>query len=272
MEQTELDKKSKIIYTEGRKKGIYTGHSVTVIKSNNGREYDNTLQEVNDRICSYRPNVSKEDVAAGLWDGKTWDYGQYLTYQSDDPNDTIEAMLFKDFKTLVKSAACMRGYHRPAKVRGGTHEDVDDFLNFVVIKLLERRLKQFDPNSTCRELDNWPSYIARTIPQFLILYNKSKFDYEVEAYWPLVKDEKTGEWVQKDFGVKPRYNTYMFDQDTFLRVLDSVISSIPEAEGLETDIYMYLLYNKTFNHRLLVQSLAKVIQIQILEEYSKDLI
>lgn len=271
MEEQNQGKNSKIIYTEGIKKGIYTGHSVTVIKTKS-KNYDNTLQEVNDRICSFRPNVSKEDVARGLWDGKTWDYGQYLTYKSDDPRDDARAMLFKDFKTLVKSAACMRGYQHPSKVRGGTYGDVDDFLNFVVLKLLERRLKQFDPNSTCRELDNWPSYIARTIPQFLILYNKSKFDYEVEAYWPLVKDEKTGEWVQKDFGVNPKYPTEFFDKNTFISVLDRAISQIPEAIGLETDIYMYLLYKKTFRHRQLIQSISNIVNIQIMEEYKKELI
>ena len=266
MKVPKTSKNDNVIYGAGAVKGIYTKHSVTVIPGQK-EKYGYTLQEVNDRICSYRPNVSKIDVTLGKWDGVTFDLGQYPGY--GDPNEPITSKLFNDFKTLATSAAALRGYLHPSKVRGGTPQDVDDFLNFVVIKLLERRLRQFDPTSKCRELDNWPSYIAITIPQYLILYNKSKFDYEVEDFWPLVKDEKSGAWKQKDFGIEieliPRQFT---NKKTFLSVLHKVISKIPESEGLETDLMFYLTFGVVVNpkHKKLIPLLADIVKIQIMDK------
>ena len=253
---------TKVVYIKGSKKGIYTGHSVTVIKGQK-EKYGYTLQEVNDRICSYRPNVSQEDVISGKWDGTTWDYGLYNSYQSDDPRDTVNAKLFKDFKILARSAASMRGYLNINKVRGGTPQDVDDFLNFVVIKLCERRLKQFDPLSSCRELDNWPSYLARVIPQYLILFNKSKFDYEVEAFWPLVKDDKSGEYIQKDFGMEPIFHSELINKENFIKLYEGIVSNIPESRGLEVDILMQVIYGTTFTHKNLVSTIAEIVKLQL---------
>lgn len=255
---------TKVVYLGGSKKGIYTGHSVTVIKGQK-EKYGYTLQEVNDRICSYRPNVSKEEVSRGKWDGATYDYGLYTSYQSDDPNDSVDAKLFKDFKILAKSAAGMRGYLNINKVRGGTPQDVDDFLNFVVIKLMERRLKQFDPTSSCRELDNWPSYLARVIPQYLILFNKSKIDYEVEAFWPMVKDEKSGEYVPKDFGIEPVFQSELVSREGFLKLYERVVGNIPESKGLEVDILMQILYGISFSHKNLVARMAEIVKLQLFE-------
>lgn len=253
---------NKVIYQNGSKKGIYTGHSETVIKGQK-EKYGYTLQEVNDRILTYRPNVDKFHITD--WDGVTWDFGLYPNYDSGDPTDSVDAKLFKDFKILAKSSASMRGYLNVNKVRGGTPQDVEDFLNFVVIKLMERRLKQYDLNSKCRELDNWPSYIARVIPQYLILFNKSKFDYEVEAYWPLVKDEKTGEYVQKDFGVEVKRPVQLTTKDDFLKIYHSVVKSIPESEGFESDILMYLLYGVCFSHKNLVARMVDIVKLKLLE-------
>lgn len=254
----------KVVYLSGSKKGIYTGHSVTEIKGQK-EKYGYTLQEVNDRICSYRPNVSKEEVVQGKWDGKTFTIGQYETYQSDDPRDSVDAKLFKDFKILAKSSASMRGLLNIHKVRGGTPQDVEDFLNFVVIKLMERRLKQFDPNSSCRELDNWPSYLARTIPQYLILFNKSKFDYEVEDFWPMVKDEKTGEFVPKDFGTEVVFSSSLVDKKGFLRLFDKIVNQIPEANGFEVDILCEIVYGTAFSHEKMVSKLAEIVKLQLFD-------
>lgn len=259
----------KVVYLNGSKKGIYTGHSVTVIKGQK-EKYGYTLQEVNDRILSYRPNVDEYHISE--WDGKTWVYGDYPTYDSGDPNDSINAKLFKDFKILAKASASMRGYLNLNKVRGGTPQDVEDFLNFVVIKLMERRLKQYDPSSTCRELDNWPAYIARVIPQYLILFNKSKFDYEVEAYWPLVKDEKTGEYIPKDFGVEIKFSSNLVDKKGFIKLCNKIIKDIPESEGFESDIFMYILYGVSFSNRNLVARMAEIVKLQLLERKGEILI
>lgn len=255
-----------VIYGAGAIKGIYTKHSVTVIPGQK-EKYGYTLQEVNDRICSYRPNVSKEEVAMGKWDGITFDFGLYPSY--GDPKEPITSKLFKDFKTLATSAAALRGYLHPSKVRGGTPQDVDDFLNFVVIKLCERRLRQFDPSSRCRELDNWSAYIAITIPQYLILYNKSKFDYEVEDFWPLVKDEKTSEWKQKDFGIEADMIPRQFmNKKTLSSVLHKVISKIPESEGIVTDLMFYLTFGVIINnnHKKLIPLLSDIIKIQLMDK------
>lgn len=252
----------KIIYQKGKKKGIWTGHSETVIKSKRGT-YDTSLQQINDRILSYRPNVDKEHIEE--WDGKTWVYGQYLTMEKEEPSDTPDSLLFKDMKLLTKSAACMRGYNHPSRVRGGTYQDVDDFFNFVTIKLLERRLKQYDPDSVCRELDNWPSYIARVIPQYLIAYNKSKFDFQIEAYWPLIKDDKTGTLQPKDFGQLPKLPTQFLKEKSFMDHLNKIVESIPEALGYQSDILICILFGITFTNRRLVQQIAEIVKMQIYE-------
>ena len=264
-----MKKKDGVVYLDNSVKGIYTKHSETVIINTKGKPYESTLQEVNDRILTYRPIVDKYHIKD--WDGVTWDYGVYPTFDSGDPNDSVDAKLFKDFKTLVKSAACLRGYNKPYRVRGGTYQDVDDFFNYVTIKICDRRLKQYDWTSPCREIDNWPSYIARVIPNFLILYNKSKIDLEVETAWPMVRDEKTGTWQPKDFGIDFKLPPELITKEAFFRSFNKALRKIPEAMGFSTDILMYILYGISFSNQKLVSNMAKVLKMQMYES-EEDLI
>lgn len=263
-----------VIYTNGTKKGVYTGNSITVI-SGQKEKYGYTLQEVNDRIRSFRPNTIKnykpvtpeeiieQNEQLKKWDGKTWNFGEYSDF--GDKETSAENKLFEDFKILVKSAAVLKGYNYPSKVRGGTYQDVDDFFNFVTIKLCERRLKQFDTESTCRILNNWPSYLARVIPQYLIIYNKSKFDFEVEAYWPLVRNDKTGLLEPKDFGITFELPPELVSKNDFLTVFNKCISTIPESFGFEVDILMYILYKTSFSNKRLVSQMAEIVKMQMYE-------
>ena len=270
---------SKIKYTNGSVKGVYLGHSETKLYGEDKfkAKYGYTLQEVNDRILSYRPNTitnyrpvtEMEKLLQHReflkWDGRTWDYGKYSNLDINDKNNGPDQALFMDFKILVTSSACMRGYQRPDKVRGGTPEDVNDFFNYSVINLLERRLKQFQFDSKCRILDNWPSYIARVLPQYLSAFNKSKFDYQVETYWPMVKDDESGQWKEQDFGIEDVPKPEMFDAKTLARVYDRVVDSIPEARAFSSDILLYFLTGKGFSNQRLVKQLAEIVKIQIYE-------
>ena len=269
----------KVIYTNGSVKGIYLGHSVTELRNEERfkTKYGYTLQEVNDRILSYRPNsiidykpVTEEEKRRQYeqfqkWDGKTWNLGEYAHLDPNDKENGPDQTLFKDFKTLVLSSACMRGLQSPSRVRGGTPGDVDDFFNFATIKFLERRLRQFNPHSECRILDNWPSYIARVLPQYLILFNKSKFDYEVETYWPMVKDEESGKWKEQDFGVDFKEPVQMFSKETFLDVYNKVLSLIPEAAGFSSDILLYFITGEGFSNQRMVKQLSDIVRLQIYE-------
>lgn len=249
--------------------------------------YTERLQKINDRIRSYRPitiknykpenSIEFEEQNRSLfdWDGETWDYGEYPEYlkskgiildsTSGPRNPECDAQLFEDFKILVKSSAILRRYNNPSKVRGGTFQDVDDFFNFVTIKVCERRLKQFDKDSVCRIWQNWPSYLARVLPQYLILYNKSKFDFEVEAYWPLVKNDKTGNYEPKDFGIDFELPKQLVSKEAFLSVLYKIISDIPEAEEFQVDILMYLIYGISPQHKRLVYHISKIVKMQMAE-------
>ena len=151
------------------------------------------------------------------------------------------------------------------KVRGGTPADVDDFINFATIWLCDRRMKQFDPTNRCRELDSWPIYIKRNLPRILIYFNKSRYDYENETVWPEVKDEETGELVQKDFGKEMVPPQEFAPFKTFKYILTKIFESIPESRGFEMDILFFLLYGITLTDSTLVQSMAKVVELQLYE-------
>lgn len=279
-----------VMYVPGMKKGI----PQTVMKETQiaGEEkkvksgvYQERLQKINDRIRSYRPititnykpkeetEFTQQVYELSNWDGKTWDYGEYpeyleskgikITSTSGERHKEIDAQLFNDFKILVKSSALLRKYNDPAKVRGGTYQDVDDFFNFVTIKLCERRLKQFEIDSTCRIWQNWPAYLARTLPQFLILYNKSKFDFDVECFWPMVKDEKSGTWEPKDFGVDFKVPQRLVYKEDFLEVLNKIIADIPEAKEFQVDVLLYLIYGFCLQHKNMVKIICKIIRIQL---------
>lgn len=263
--------KEGVILVEGLSRPVYVKTSETVIP-NQQEKYGYTLQEVNDRIRSFRPAPilnylpkTKEEIIevyrqCDSWDGVEWNIGKYANF--GDPNERPESKLFLDIKLLVKSSATMRGYNHPSKVRGGTYQDVDDFFNFVTLKICERRQKQYKKGGP-RIIDNWPSYIARAIQQYLVAYNKSKFDYEVEAYWPMVKDEKTDSYVQKDFGVEFEIPQQLINKEDFIKIFRTVVDTIPEAKGLKSDILLYLLYKTSFSHKRLVSQIAEIVKMQM---------
>lgn len=292
--------KIEVILTEGNLKGVKNIQiKDTIIKGEDEKiksgVYDEKLQVINNRIRSYRPitilDYKPEDVEGRakqnqellLWDNKTWDFGEYPDYlknkegfwpegitsgtQEQYPElfKRINNQLFLDFKTLVKSSAVLKGYNRPGRVRGGTYQDVDDFFNFSTIKLCERRLKQYDLNSSCRIWQNWPSYLVRTLPQYLIEYNKSKIDYDVEDRWPLIRDEETGKYKKRDFEIEMKLPHYLVSEKEFLGLLNKVISGIPEAESFEFDILMDLLYGITITNKRFIKELSKIVKIQMYE-------
>lgn len=287
-----------LVNIPGTKKGVFIGQmKETQVRGEDEKVkkglYDERLQVINDRIRSYRPNSirvykprnAEESLSQNedllLWDGETWDFGEYPEYlrskgvnfptniqtgkKSSKWAALVDAQVFEDFKVLVKSSAVLRGYNHPSRVRGGTYEDVDDFFNFVTIKVCERRLKQYQLDSTCRIWQNWPAYLARTTPQFLILYNKSKFDFDVEAFWPLIKDDKSGKLIPKDFGTDFKLPTDLITKEEFIARFNRAIASIPESIGYVCDILMYLLYGFCFSDKELVSSIAEIVKLQIYE-------
>ena len=56
--------------------------------------------------------------------------------------------------------------------------------------------------------------------------------------------------------------------ETLSRVLHKVISKIPEAEGLDTDLMFYLVFGVIVNpkHKKLIPILADIVKIQIMHK------
>ncbi len=192
-----------------------TGSYCVKTASNNLKEGQTPLQEINDRIN-----------------------------QAHSINE-----IFLDMKILMTAVATAKGYIKKgqSKIRkGGTP---DDFLNYCTMKMCERWKRQGDILTSAvgqTKIDNWCAYGQIVMFNYLIEYNKSIFDMDVSQI-PLQVD-KDGEITEvevEDSNSLVGFQDIALYQSISTRVIKDALSHMPlELQVYAIDILYYLTYEK----------------------------
>ena len=66
--------------------------------------------------------------------------------------------------------------------------------------------------------------------------------------------------------------TKMFSEKALISVIDKAIAEIPESKGREIEIYMYLLYNKSFSDKRFISTMVDIVKLQVLDKYRGELL